>query len=74
MSWTFLLFVLILINYINSSYLITDALLNASVIQHLIRRDLIKNVDYINIYNDDPGSFIHKNCSYQPCFCFEEIK
>jgi hypothetical protein len=70
MSWTSLL----LINYINASYVITDAFLNASVIQHLIRRDLIKNYGYINIYNDDPWLFIHKNCSYQPCYCSEEIK
>jgi len=54
MSWTSLLFVLILINYINAFYIITDAFLNASVIQHLVRRDLIKNDKYINIYNDNP--------------------
>jgi hypothetical protein len=68
------LFVLILINYINVSYVITDALLNASVIQHLIRQDLIKNDEHINIYIYDPPLFIHKNCSHQPCYCSEEIK
>jgi hypothetical protein len=68
------LFVLISINYINASYVITDAFISASVIQHLIRRDLIKNDEYINIYNDDPQLFIHKNFSYQPYYCFEEIK
>jgi len=67
-------FVLISINYINASYVITDAFLNASVIQHRIERDLIKNDEYVNIYNDDPQLFIHKNCSYQPCYCSEEIK
>lgn len=74
MSWTSLFFILILINYINVSYVITDAFLNASIIQHLIRRDLIKNGGYINIYKDDPRLFIHKNCSFQPCYCSEETE
>jgi len=80
MSWTSLLFVLISINYINASYVITDGFLNASVIQHLIRRDLIKDdyiiftVTFTYIYNNDPRLFTHKNCSHQPCYCSEEIK